>query len=88
MYSLSGIFHDSCWASRRRRGGRRAYFLPQRIELSPREIGAHLLCADCEDILAANESYAHQWITRKDRFPLLERLDGVTYTRRRTIERS
>jgi len=50
------------------------FMTPQRIELSTRQIWAHLLCGECEDILAANESYAHQWINRRDRFPLLERL--------------
>jgi hypothetical protein len=50
------------------------FMTPQRIELSTRQIWAHLLCGECEDILAANESYAHLWINRKDRFPLLERL--------------
>ncbi len=44
------------------------FMTPQRIELSTRQIWAHLLCGECEDILAANESYAHQWINRKDRF--------------------
>lgn len=50
------------------------FMTPQRIELSVRQIWAHLLCGGCEDILAANESYAHEWINRKYRFPLLERL--------------
>jgi len=50
------------------------FMTPQRIELSTRQIWAHMLCGECEDILAANESYAHKWINRKDRFPLLERL--------------
>jgi hypothetical protein len=55
--------------------GKAVFMTPQRIELSPRQIWAHLLCGDCEDVLAANESYAHQWIHRKDRFPLLERMN-------------
>lgn len=55
--------------------GEAVFMTPQRIELSPRQIWAHLLCADCENILAKNESYAHQWINRRDRFPLLERLN-------------
>jgi hypothetical protein len=50
------------------------FMTPQHIKLSTRQIWAHLLCGECEDILAANESYAHQWINREDRFPLLERL--------------
>lgn len=54
--------------------GEAVLMTPQRIELSARQIWAHLLCGDCEDILAKNESCAHQWINRKDRFPLLERL--------------
>ena len=54
--------------------GKAVFMTPQRIELSLRQIWAHLLCGECEDILAANESYAHQWINRNDRFPLLERL--------------
>ena len=29
----------------------------------------------CEDILGVNESYAHQWINRKDHFRLLERMN-------------
>jgi len=54
--------------------GGAVFMTPQRIELSTRQIWAHLLCGGCEDILAKNESYAHQWINRIDRFPLLERL--------------
>jgi hypothetical protein len=54
--------------------GEAVFMTPKRIELSARQIWAHLLCGDCEDILAKEESYAHQWINRKDRFPLLERL--------------
>ena len=49
------------------------FMTPQRIELLTRQIWAHLLCGECEDILASKESYAHQWINRKNRFPLLER---------------
>jgi hypothetical protein len=56
-------------------GGEAVFMTPQRIELSARQIWAHLLCGDREDILAKNESYAHQWINRKERFPLLERLN-------------
>jgi len=55
--------------------GEAVFMTPQRIELSGRQIWAHLLCGECEDVLAKNESYAHQWINRKDRFPLLERLN-------------
>ncbi len=57
------------------------FMTPQRIELSPRQIWAHLLCGECEDILAANESYAHQWINRKNRFPLLDRMNVAAPTR-------
>ena len=55
--------------------GEAVFMTPQRVELSSRQIWAHLLCEECEDILAKHESYAHQWINRKDRFPLLERLN-------------
>ncbi len=55
--------------------GKAVFMTPQRIELSGRQIWKHLLCGECEDILAKNESYAHQWINRKGRFPLLERLN-------------
>jgi hypothetical protein len=55
--------------------GEAVFMTPQRIELSRRQIWEHLLCGECEDILAKNESYAHQCINRKGRFPLLERLN-------------
>jgi len=63
--------------------GEAVFMTPRRIELSPRQIWAHLLCGACEDTLAANESYAHQWINRKDHFPFLERMNvaaPITWT--------
>ena len=61
--------------------GEAVIMTPQRVELSARQIWTHLLCGECEDLLAKNESYAHQWINRKDRFPLLERLNVAASVR-------
>lgn len=61
--------------------GEAVIMTPERIELSARQIWAHLLCGECEGLLAKNESYAHQWINRKDRFPLLERLNVAASVR-------
>ena len=57
---------------------------PKRVQLTAKQLWAHLLCAACEDILGANESYAHQWVNRKDHFPLLERMN-VAVSFRRTL---
>ena len=55
--------------------GEAVLMTPERVQLTTKQLWAHLLCATCEDILGANESYAHQWINRKDHFPLLERMN-------------
>jgi hypothetical protein len=57
--------------------GEAVMMTPERIQLTAKQLWAHLLCAACEDILGANESYAHEWINRKDRFRLLERMNLV-----------
>jgi hypothetical protein len=45
------------------------------VQLTAKQLWAHLLCAACEDILGVNESHAHEWINRKDRFRLLDRMN-------------
>src|SRR5580698_866127 len=55
--------------------GEAVLMTPERAKLTPKQLWAHLLCGTCEDILGANESYAHQWINRKDHFRLLERMN-------------
>jgi hypothetical protein len=55
--------------------GEAVLMTPERVQITTRQLWAHLLCPACEDILGANESYAHQWINRKDRFRLLERMN-------------
>jgi hypothetical protein len=55
--------------------GEAVMMTPERIQLTSKQLWAHLLCATREDILGANESYAHEWINRKGRFRLLERMN-------------
>ncbi len=55
--------------------GEAVMMTPERVQLTAKQLWAHLLCSACEDILGANESYAHEWINRKDRFRLLERMN-------------
>jgi hypothetical protein len=55
--------------------GEAVLMTPERVQLTKKQLWAHLLCAACEDILGANESYAHQWINRKNQFRLLERMN-------------
>ncbi len=56
-------------------GGEAVFMTPERVQLTTKQLWAHLLCAECEDILRVNESYAHQWINRKKDFRLLERMN-------------
>ena len=55
--------------------GEAVLMTPKRVQLTSKQLWARLLCAACEDILGVNESYAHEWINRKDRFRLLERMN-------------
>jgi hypothetical protein len=44
---------------------------------SPRQISEHLLCRECEDLLAGPENYVSRLVFQEDgSFPLLERLPG------------
>lgn len=62
--------------------GEAVLMTPARIQLSARQFWAHLLCAPCEDLLGAKESYALEWLNRKDRFRLLERMNVAVPVRR------
>ena len=53
--------------------GGAVFMTPQRIELRQSKSG-RTCCAETAKTSSKNESYAHQRINRKDRFPLLERL--------------
>ena len=55
--------------------GGAVFMTPQRIELSSGKSGRTCCAAGAKTFWPKNESYAHEWINRKDRFPLLERLN-------------
>jgi len=64
--------------------GEAVLMTPARMKLSARQFWAHLLCAACEALLGANESYALEWLNRGDRFGLLQRMN-LALPMRRTL---